>query len=358
MKWLRVLFFVVVTVAVTAPGAVWGQPFEYDALAPGSVLVFPKFETGTVASGQLPRSAFEINVICPDATYCSLPGNNVVTLHANWVCPGNPNDVSPTCLDTDFVLFTTVNGTIWIDPQNVNPNRTVDVPPPPCQKGFLVVWVVQNAAPGTLFLLPGTPISYNGLTGDAVWRPTDSDAAGYNAIAIQSVQTTGNVLFGFDGDSTDLSFDSSDYNVLTYGLVGGVHYENANTQTFLVLLTLDVDLGNTNPPTNVQFKFYNEGESPISINTQRFVCWEEVELKDINPGLTTNFGHKGLFTAETTTFGPGTFGTFGLRSSLLGLVETIEVTPGGFDPVHVHLIPKNPMKDTLSEFSFTGPPFP
>ena len=319
MKVLRVLFFVVLTLGLAAPAAVWalpGSPTIFHPQEPGSVLVFHKFIRGFVDSGdgtQLPASAFEISLQCPPepgaSTTCGAIGVTSlipsIPIHAHWVCPGDPTAVSPTCPDVDFVLHLTINGTVWISPEGALSGTDL-VPPPPCDKGFLILWVEFPE---------GTPVSWNGLTGDAVVRHSDvTEVEAYTPVAIQAVPTA------FDPTSTgQLDFDGVFYQELTSGISGTLHYHDSKTQTFLTLLSLDIELANigSNSVINAAFNFYNAGEKLTSVNT-RFVCWEEVELTKINGGLTawTQGSAKGLFTAHTTN-----------GETLLGLIETREVIP-------------------------------
>jgi len=62
-----------------------------DSQEPGSFLVFPKFRAGTVNTteeGFLPRSEFEISIVCPQGATCSqnpmMPTQ--VLLKAVWIC--------------------------------------------------------------------------------------------------------------------------------------------------------------------------------------------------------------------------------------------------------------------------------
>ncbi|PYM31795.1 MAG: hypothetical protein DME17_21775, partial [Candidatus Rokuibacteriota bacterium] len=188
-----------------------------------------------------------------------------IPIHAHWVCPGDPTAVSPTCPDVDFVLHLTINGTVWISPEGALSGTDL-VPPPPCDKGFLILWVEFPE---------GTPVSWNGLTGDAVVRHSDvTEVKAYTPVAIQAVTPVFTAT-----SSGELDFDGVSYQDLTSGISGTLHFEDANTQTFLTLLTLDVELANDgfNDVVDVPFNFYNAGERPTSAST-RFVCWTEVEL--------------------------------------------------------------------------------
>jgi len=353
MKVFRVLFFVVLTLGLAAPAAVWALPgstFIFHPQEPGSVLVFHKFLRGFVNSGdgtQLPASAFEISLQCPpetgaDRTCGIISGTSIIPtipIHAHWVCPGDVTavDGARNCPDVDFILHLTINGTVWISPEG-NLSGTDIVPPPPCPKGFLILWVESPIS-------ADTPISWNGLTGDAVVRHSDvTDVEAYTPVAIQAVTPV------FTPTSSGrLDFDGFSYQDLTSGISGTLHFEDANTQTFLTLLTLDVALADNgyNDVVNVPFNFYNAGERLISAST-RFVCWTEVELTAINGGLTAaaQGSQKGFFTAHT-----------GNGDTLLGIIETTEVIPsGGPDPFrsYAYSVYYDPSFETSTTFFQNG----
>jgi hypothetical protein len=354
MKVFRVLFFVVLTLGLATPAAVWALPGSttiFHPQEPGSVLVFHKFLRGFVDSGdgtQLPASAFEISLQCPPekgaAAGCGVfSGTSIfpsIPIHAHWVCPGDPTAPAGArnCPDSDFILHLTINGTVWISPEG-NLTGTDVIPPPPCDKGFLIMWV-ENP------LSPGTPTSWNGLTGDAVVRHSNvTDVEAYTPVAIQAVTP-----FLMGTSSGQLDFDGFSYQDLTSGISGTLHYEDANTQTFLTLLSLDVALANNgyNNVVDVPFNFYNAGEHLTSAST-RFVCWTEVELTAINGGLTvgTQGSAKGFFTAQT-----------GNGDTLLGLIETTEAIPAanGVDPFrsYAYSVYYDPSFETSTTFFQNG----
>jgi hypothetical protein len=127
------LFVVVLTLGVAAPVGAWDLN---DSEAPGSVIVFHKFIRGTVETpdqGPLPRTQFEISATCPKGASCSLSGQEVI-LRAHWVCPGNLDGV---CEQSEFILFTTVYGTLVFSPEEISPT-------PPCDRGYLIAWVVDS----------------------------------------------------------------------------------------------------------------------------------------------------------------------------------------------------------------------
>ena len=115
--------------------------------------------------------------------------------------------------------------------------------------------------------------------------------------------------------------------------VGGF---TAFTQAFLTLLTLDVMSNRPNARTFVDLDFFGGNPSSIGNENQlstftEFVCWEEIELTDINPDLTTLvMGRKGVFVSGQAvkvaeTQADGVVGPV----PLLGLSEVLE---GGLTP--------------------------
>jgi hypothetical protein len=289
-----------------------------DSQEPGSVLVFPKFLAGTTADGE-PRSAFEIGITCPKRPDGS-PGvcaeGTKVKLRAHWVCPGSQEPAEKfICKETNFDLQSTVTGTIVINPANAG-HVTQQVPIPPCEAGYLLVWVINPS---------DQPIKYDALIGDAVLHEFDGAPAAYNAIPIQA----------FPGDATGtvrtagLSFTGApgEYQAVTGQVQGTLKYDQLDDSpyaaTALTLLTLDVRSNRPNNPTFVDLNFYSEDEVLLS-TSHEFICWSQVVLSDINPNLTaTGLSPKGLVVSEQAVKVPifGVFDFFG-PVTLLGIVET------------------------------------
>lgn len=325
-KWLCVLYVAGLAFGVAAPETVWG--IVYHPSSPGSVLVFHEFLTGTVSDTDgrtLPRSSFEISVVCPpeavsDEFSCTeliglQPQNKTVYLKAKWVCPPDAAiDPDPHYCDANnFILKTTVNGTLWINPENISNTGTgeppaVDPIKPDCPQGFLIVWVIDGP-------VTQEPISFNGLLGDAILRPTNfTHVAAYNAAAIQSLRPTGLLTSGKD----NLQFDAINYRLLTDGLFGTVRYEDANTRTFLTLLSLNMNANTTDNPSNfVDLNFYNELED-VASDAAHVICWKQIDV----PSGAEVQGVKGLVSAFNTEF-----------NSLLGMIRTQEVIPNTIDPL-------------------------
>jgi hypothetical protein len=293
MKWLYILSCLLAVGLATEMASATGV--LNDSEEPGSVLVFPLYKTGTVASPDapilVPESEFEISVVCPNGSVC--PDGQDVDIRLHWVC----DDYAPQCQERDFNLATTVNGTLRFDPQgNCSPANSSNnffetcgsIPPPPCDDGYLIAWVVDET---------GAAIKFDGLIGDAVLRAEPTAVTAYNAIAIQAGKGLAT------GAATDiyhnghLNFNGVAYKELSDTIIGGVHYDGTDpatgisVETELVLLTLDTKSNLPNYPVEVDFQFYNEIEQLNSNNTV-FVCTEEVFLQDI--GETNVFGLKGL----------------------------------------------------------------
>jgi hypothetical protein len=307
----------------------------------GSVLVFPKFVAGLLDTVGPPRSSFEISVVCPRGRVCT-EFSDVVRLKAVWVCPGEQgSEDKRICHGTDFPLTTTVKGTLWFNPENsplaLSPGAAPApgagivsplVPTPPCQRGFLVVWAVNQF---------GQPISFNGLIGNAVIRDSVDSAWAYNAVPIQAVAAVAPGQPLAADPLAPLAFNGSQYAVLPDRIFGTVRYERRGNQnigaiqTDLTFVTLDVRVNAPNLVTFVPLVFYNENERPIS-TFHEFICWSEVRLQRLDPNLDQNFGGqfalKGLVEAsEGATQQNTEFPHQKFPATLFGLVETRELAP-------------------------------
>lgn len=380
MKPLRVLLCVVLSMGVAAPGVAWASHTNNEPEQPGSVLVFPKFVRGTVpdgfAGGTLPKSEFEISVVCPTDLDCLaidpliFPDFPNVDLKGHWVCPGDDNDI---CRESDFTLSTTVNGTIRINPENFG-DRTHNVAIPPCPEGYLILWVEGRVLDTNLL----ERIKFDGLIGDAILRHDATSAAAYNAVPIQAADgLPAGALTDTDFDG-NLDFNGFEYNEVGTRIFGTVRYENGNATGFgtmsggfdqtnsastsLTLLTLDVASNRQNGRTFVDLNFFNEAERGVSTSTN-FVCWQQVRLTQINEGLNTFFGTKGL--VESGRAQQEDIEFLGEREvvTLLGIVVTTETIPGASPFLRSYAYSLYTDDDTTStEFepagAEEGPPLP
>jgi hypothetical protein len=295
MKFGRLPFYLVlVALGLAAPAFAWDPS---DSQVPGSVLVFPSVHTGTVLTpdrGVQPITTFEISALCPKDQDCSvLPIENgnpfgTVRLRAHYVCGGDAKGV---CLETDFNLKTTVNGTLAFSAEDfpTPPNCPSNTLEEEAGGGYLIVWAVD---------VNGNAISFDGLIGDEVIRGSGSSARAHAAIPIQSVVSfLGPTDVNYDGR---LDFDDNEYRTVTGKIHGSIPFEQGNRESSLILLTLDVRSNQPNPPTTAGLNFYNEKEQLLS-SAATFTCWGELHLSDLPGGnnLTENaFGNKGLVTSD------------------------------------------------------------
>jgi hypothetical protein len=289
-KQITLLFFVVLTFAIATPVVTWAGNANVlnDSQEPGSVVVFPLFEKGTVAcpadlpygctpvTGTLPVSSFEVSVVCPNGATCI--DQQDVDIHFEWVC--GSRFAGTYCAERNFTLNTTVNGTIRFSanggtclpaPGFTNPEGCGTIPVPQCPEGYLIGWVVNES---------GQPIKFDGLIGDAVLREVSGAVTAYNAIPIQAAPGLATGALVPLGPNGALRFDSTGYVEVTGTIIGSVQLDFVNAagsdqdQTSLVLLTLDTLSNRYNFPVDVDLNFYNEGEQPFS-NPFEFTCFAE-----------------------------------------------------------------------------------
>jgi len=322
-----------VLVAALAVPAMAQQLFNSEA--PGSVIVFPKFITGTVTIDGVatPKSEFELSVTCPEGITCT--EGTRVKIRFHWVCPGSQLfQDKAICKETDFVLWTTVNATLTFNAANTVVGGAVGqggtnpggVRLPPCARGYLIAWVINSA---------DAPIKWDGLIGDAVLREKPASASAYNGITIQAASALAHLaLTDVDGDG-QLDFDGTEYAYVTGQVSGSVRYDKldpSEVETHLTLLTLDVFSNRSNYATFVDLFFYNQNEVETS-TSHEFICWSEVTLTEINGNLneTIQGTRKGLVVsgqAESFVLDPF-FGVIQRPVTLLGIVETKERNANG-----------------------------
>jgi hypothetical protein len=284
--WIALLL--VPCLAVAKPHAAATDPTLSNSQEPGSLIVFPYFKTGTVnVSGQdLAKTEIHIGVTCPTAL-APCPENEPVKLDGHWVCPGSENpNTSFVCRETNFVLFTTVNGKITLNPNGQSATPTGGyVPAAPCPEGYLIVFVVN---------MSDLPISFNGVIGDAVVRLSDGALSAYSGVPVQAVgEPTSPITLGVDEPTGQMTlvFDglAGHYAELTGQLSADVKFDNTTVaplynNTFLILLTLDVQSNFPNDPIFVPVTFYNAKQAPTSTEPN-FVCWQKVDITRLNASL-------------------------------------------------------------------------
>jgi hypothetical protein len=314
------------------------DPRLSDSQEPGSVIVFPKFISGTVAlpeGGTAPRTELEISVDCPPGVVC--PEHQPIKIRFHWVCPGDQNFADKLiCKETDFDVTATVWEKIVLVPDGSFAgvsNHTV--PAAPCPSGYLIGWVIDTS---------DRPIKFDGLIGDAVIRQSGTAVSSYGAIPIQADPALANLALITTVDNGGLVFDGGPghYLAATGTIRADVKYTNATTgPTFttgiLTLLTLDVRSNRSNNPVFVDLNFYAGNPSALGSENllstfTEFLCWTEQRIDaSIDPNLTTTvMGRKGQLSsgrAEKFPFA-GVADNIG-PVTLLGLFEAIEgPTPG------------------------------
>ena len=362
-KWALAL---VPGLALATPALALNPPDQADLSQPGSVIIFPKFinmpavhvdSTTTPANGTLmPRTEIEVGVVCPVGATCV--EHETVKVRFHWVCPATENVASNICKETDFDLFLSIDGKLAFpaDGTLVFTTNQPRVPAPACPRGYLIGWVVNTA---------DQPIKFDGLIGNAVIRNPAVTVAGltsstglsaYSALGIQADPAlTQRALIGTTPNNTltgqgQLFFDGlpGHYTRITGEFVGDVRFDRETapgpapavlSQTFITFLTLDVLSNLPNNPTFVPLQFWNESLATVSTTnplweflvstSHEFVCWDQVQLTDINVNLNQFFlnSRKGIVRA-----GPAVKISNGAPNddigpvTLLGLIETIEGT--------------------------------
>ena len=328
IKRARSLLLLIPALALAMPAfANDRDPTLSDSQEPGSVIVFPKFIRGTVTVDGVvtPQTEIEYTVQCPTALEDTCPLHQTVLVRFHWVCPGSPS----ICRETDFFIPSTVNEKVVLTPNGVpfpgvtSPGAGQIAPMAECPRGYLIGWVVN---PTTL-----QPIRFDGLIGDAVLRVSGTAVSAYNAIPIQAAAGPQRGPITLVGGA--LRFDGLDnhYQAVTGAILGDVKYVRqvgtggTFTDTFLTLLTLDVQSNRPNDRVFVDLEFFGGNPSVIGNENElstsaSFVCWQEFQLDtDIDENLNQVFmGRKGTFQSDTAVTGAG------VPVTLLGLVEVDE----------------------------------
>ena len=355
-KWIksyaRFMLPMVPALALVTPAFADYSPALNDSQEPGSVIVFPKFLTGTqVVDGiVLPSTEIEVGVVCPIGQTCA--EHTPIKIRFQWVCPTWETDLGNSfiCKSNNFDVFGSVNGKIVFDPQNmtITGSNSVNVATPPCSMGYLIGWVIRPS--------DDSPVAYDALVGDAVIRESGTAVGTYNAIPIQSVSgtTSGDptktvvisTVSAGGGLPQKLAFDgaANHYKAVTGVVIGDVKFDNPTASSgfpiastsYLTLLTLDVLTDFPNNPVEVDFNFWNESNelstnSPLQeklLSTSfEFICWTEVPLSMIDPNLTQSQmgSRKGVFQSfPANKFTFANTGDHTGPTTLLGLVETME----------------------------------
>src|SRR5438093_13065230 len=107
---------------------------------PGSVIVFPKFITGTVTvDGTVtPKTEFEIGVVCPKGQLC--PEGQQVRILFHYACGSSEASFASSfvCAQTDFALTTTMNGKLVFNTEGIGglPGNAIS-PQPQCARGYM-----------------------------------------------------------------------------------------------------------------------------------------------------------------------------------------------------------------------------
>jgi hypothetical protein len=262
-----------------------------------------------------------------------------VKIRFHWVCGTTEANLAGSfiCQETDFDVTATVFEKIVLVPDGTPQNGytiglpTKTVPAAPCAGGYLIGWVIQPSN--------DAPIKFDGLVGDAVYRPSATAQAGYNAIPIQADPNLANGAPVTTNANGALMFDGmpGDYQAVTGQVLGDMRYTGsvAGSATLanglLTLLTLDVKSNRPNNPVFVDLDFFGGNPSNIGNENQlststEFICWEEIPITSINPDLTTVLmGRTGVVVSAPAT----KVGIYGIQdetgpTTLLGLSETLE----------------------------------
>ena len=308
------------------------DPRLSDSQEPGSVIVFPKFIRGFVTplgDSPQPRTEFELGVVCPknaDGTPGLCPEGQRVKIRFHYVCGAQEFVDSQICHEVDFEAKTTVNGKLVFNPEGAAPGNFI-APFPPCSRGYLIAWVISP--------VNDQPIKFDGLIGNAVLRESATAVSAYNAIPIQAdpALATGALISLAAGGG--LAFDglAGHYQALPGVIYTDVAYDRTTPtikNTFLTLLTLDVNSNRPNNPTFVDMNFYNASEALLS-TSQEFICWGEFGLSSQLDGNLTVAGmgsRKGLLLTEPAVkFNAFTGAALG-PVTLLGIVETLDGPTG------------------------------
>src|SRR3990172_216262 len=233
-------------VALFMMPSIGAEAAVYDSEVPGSVLIFPKFDISDAHQTYLRIK--NLSGLTPQDV-------NEITLHYYYVCPS--------CDSANRIKKFTSKDAEWINVRRDNP---------PCYQGYVIAWAES------VFPL-GQRITHNYLIGDAT-IVKGADRSSYDAIAIQRSATAAPEIGGsLDFDGVEYSnVPSSSYFDFWSTTVGTAYHTR---DSIVTLLSLDVNSGQENETTNVDFSCYDDKEWPFSANYE-FHCWTEVPLSDID----------------------------------------------------------------------------
>jgi hypothetical protein len=255
----------------------------------GSVIVFAKFQKGTVAIDGIRKAQTELEVRtrCPSGAICA--EDEPVKIRFHWVCPATDGVASNfVCREADFDVKLPINGKITLnpeDPQLVGNNFGSVAP---CPSGYLIGWVISTTT--------DRPIKFEGLTGTAVLRDRGGAVESYEAFAIQAdanLATRAEIATDIDPrtGTPGLVFDSAvgHYQMVARSVPSNLSYHKlsgplSTADAFLILLTLDVRLNRPNYPTFVDLDF-RTGQGVRASTSWSFRCWTEIQ----NPNPDKNF---------------------------------------------------------------------
>jgi len=319
-KWALAL---VPGLALAMPALALAPVNQADLAQPGSVIIFPKFINlpAVTVDGSIvvPRTEIEVGAVCPVGVSCV--EHQTVKVRFHWVCPAVENVNSNICKETNFDVTLSIDGKLAFPADGAVPGtywvNAPRVPAPPCPRGYLIGWVVNQ---GDL------PIKFDGLIGNAVIRnpplvagPNTGLSTGLSAYSALQIQAdpalANNGLIGTTplSDETgqgQLFFDGAPghYTQITGSFAGDVRFDkiaagaplpNVLGETLITFLTLDVLSNLPNNPTFVPLQFWNEslatvsGTNPLfealTSTSWEFVCWDQVQLSTINVNLTQAF---------------------------------------------------------------------
>jgi hypothetical protein len=207
-----------------------------DTSQPGSVIVFPKFLTGTVVVDgvTVPKTEIELGAVCPTGQIC--PEHQPIKVRFHWVCPGSDNiTFKYICNSSDFDVFLTVDGKAVFNPeaiQLVGDLKQASVRKPGfnadgtlCTRGYLIGYVINTR---------DQPIKYDGLIGDAVLRVSSTAVQAYRAVTIQAATNTHPTATGDIGPLIEVDAAGgllftgavNQYLTVTGQISGDVKYDN------------------------------------------------------------------------------------------------------------------------------------